>query len=96
MLKPTPESSRPDGTESHSDTVSAGQVQGRVDPGKAPGRQNERLPHERDESARATGQRPTEDPPSSDKQISKAAEDIEAGRLDTDRRGIPNDVPKGN
>jgi hypothetical protein len=26
---------------------------------------------------------------------SACAQDIERGRVDTDRRGIPNDVPKG-
>lgn len=94
MRKSTPGSTRPDGGDSHSDTVSTEQVQGRPEPGSAPQRRNERLPHERDESARATGQRLNENPTPSDRQISQAGEDIEAGRVDTERRGIPNDIPK--
>ena len=94
MRKSTPGSTRPDGGEAHSDTVSTEQVQGRPEPGRPPERRNERLPHERDESARATGQRQNENPTPSDRQISQAGEDVEAGRLDTERRGIPNDIPK--
>jgi hypothetical protein len=52
-----------------------------------------RLPHERDESARATGDRLRENPAPSDRQISQAGEDVERGLVDTDRRGVPNDVP---
>lgn len=94
MRKSPPDSTRPDGAASRSDTASTEQVQGRLEPGTAPERRNERLPHERDESARATGRRQTENPTPSDRQISKAGEDVEAGRLDTERRGIPNDIPK--
>ena len=75
------------------DTSSYERAQGAVRH-ETPERRNERLPHERDESARATGDRLAERPPPSDKQISRAAEDVERGRLDTDRRGIPNDLPK--
>ena len=56
---------------------------------------NPRMPHERDESARATGDRLTENPVPSDRRISDAGNDVEQGRVDTDRRGVPNDVPKG-
>jgi len=52
-----------------------------------------RLPHERDESARATGDRLRETPVPSDRQISQAREDVGRGLVDTDRRGVPNDVP---
>jgi len=52
-----------------------------------------RLPHERDESAGATGDRLRESPTPSDRQISQAGEDVERGLVDTDRRGVPNDVP---
>jgi hypothetical protein len=72
------------------DTSSYEQAQGAD---AVPQRRNERLPHERDESARATGNRLAERPTPSDKQISDAREDVERGRVDTDRRGIPNDLP---
>ena len=51
------------------------------------------MPHERDESARATGDRLREKPVPSERQISDAVRDIERGAVDTDRRGVPNDVP---
>ena len=54
-----------------------------------------RMPHERDESARATGNRADQDVPPSKKEISQAAEDVESGQRDTDRRGVPNDIPAG-
>ena len=92
MRKSTPQSTRPDGARTRSDTQSSEQSQG--GPGTAPQRRNDRLPHERDESARATGERLQENPVPSDTQISKAGEDVEAGRVDTDRRGVPNDIPK--
>ena len=96
MRNNTPESTLPDGRKADSDTVSTTQPHGAVEPGKPAQRRNERMPHERDESAGATGDRKSEDPTPSDRQISKASEDVEAGRVDTDRRGIPNDVPKGS
>ena len=92
----TPESTRPDGRPADSDTVSTEQPHGAVEPGKTAQRQNSRMPHERDESASATGNRLDEDPTPSDLQISKAHEDIEAGRVDTDRRGVPDDIPKSS
>jgi hypothetical protein len=81
--------------ETKADTVSYEQAEGAAAPEGTPqGRRNDRLPHERDESARATGDRLRERPAPSEKQISRAEEDVESGRVDTDRRGIPNDLPK--
>jgi hypothetical protein len=59
-----------------------------------PNERDPRLPHERDESARAKDDRLREKPPPSQKQISQAGEDVERGLVDTDRRGVPNDLPK--
>ena len=78
------------------DTASYEQSQGRPDPHAVPGRRNERTPHERDESAEATGDRLQENPVPSGKEISQAHDDVEEGRIDTDRRGVPNDVPKSS
>jgi hypothetical protein len=76
------------------DTRSFEQLQGRQDPKKAPpNRRNEKMPHERDESARSTGNRLDEQVPPSERQISQAQDDVRSGQVDTDRRGIPNDVP---
>jgi len=55
---------------------------------------NARLPHKRDESAKATGNRLTEDPTPSGREIKQAGDDVARGLVDTDRRGVPNDVPK--
>lgn len=52
------------------------------------------MPHERDESAAPTGSRLDEQPIPSGRKISQAREDVERGLVDTDRRGIPNDLPK--
>ena len=75
------------------DTTSYEQSQGAPE-GVAPHRRNERMPHERDESASATGNRLDEHPVPSDRQISQAHDDVEGGLVDTDRRGVPNDLPK--
>lgn len=75
------------------DTRSYAQSQGAQKPGEPQDRHNARMPHERDESARATGDRMQEDPVPSERQISDARGDVKAGRVDTERRGIPNDVP---
>ena len=72
------------------DTSSQAQPQGGAD---TPKRIQERTPHERDESARATGNRMDEAVPPSGRVVRDAEKDVEQGRLDTDRRGIPNDVP---
>lgn len=77
------------------DTASYEQRPGGTDVKGTPGSvRNPRQPHERDESARASDDRMKQDPPPSERQISQAAEDVERGLVDTDRRGIPNDVPK--
>lgn len=66
---------------------------GAPEPATEPNARKPRLPHERDESARATGDRLKETPTPSDREISQAGEDVERGLVDTDRRGIPNDIP---
>lgn len=76
------------------DTTSYEQSQGAPGEAVTPNRRNERAPHERDESARATGNRLTENPVPSDRQISQAHDDVAGGLVDTDRRGVPNDLPK--
>jgi hypothetical protein len=78
------------------DTASYEQLLGSSRKPGAPGNlQNPRQPHENDESAHQTGDRMRQrERPPSDRQISQAAEDVESGRVDTDRRGIPSDVPR--
>jgi hypothetical protein len=49
------------------------------------------LPHERDESARGTGMH--EKPARTGSTIAQAGEDVERGLIDTERRGVPNDLP---
>jgi hypothetical protein len=109
MTGKTPERSRTNKkvsrrTRLNTDTSSYEQVQGAADPavdsqadGKprnAPAlRRHPRQPHERDESASGTGDRLQEERPPSDDQISVAREGVEAGQVDTDRRGVPNDLP---
>lgn len=77
------------------DTASYEQLQGSPDTHGAPGKlRYPKQPHERDESAEPSDDRlKDESRPPSDRQISQAARDIESGRVDTDRRGIPSDVP---
>jgi hypothetical protein len=84
----------PDPQKSDSDTASYKQRMGGDDPPAPRGGANPRLPHERDESAIATGNRHDEKPMPSDRQISQAGEDAEHGLVDTDRRGVPDDLPK--
>ena len=74
-----------------SDTSSQEQLQGTSDPAVKPARSNPRLPHERDESATATGRH--EKPARTGADIAQAGEDAERGLVDTERRGVPNDVP---
>ena len=52
-----------------------------------------KMPHERDESAGASGDRDDHEQPASRRQITQAHKDVERGMVDTDRRGTPNDVP---
>ena len=75
-----------------SDTAAEGQSVG-TDRGAPPGPPDPRMPHERDESARATGDRLRETPAPSERRITDAGRDVERGIVDTDRRGVPNDVP---
>jgi hypothetical protein len=76
------------------ETSSYEQHPGGTDSKGAPGSvRNPRQPHERDESARASGAGSKDDRPPSDRQITQAAEDVERGLVDTDRRGIPDDIP---
>lgn len=94
MSQRTRQSRNPsDTSKSRFDTATQAQPMGGDDPrlprtGAVP-----RLPHERDESARGTGDRLRENPAPSDRQISQAGEDVERGLVDTDRRGVPNDLP---
>ena len=87
--KPPP----PDSAKSDTDTASYGQRTGGDDPPAPDHGPSPRLPHERDESARATGDRLGEKPAPSGRRISQAGADVERGLVDTDRRGVPNDVP---
>ena len=75
------------------DTSSYEQPHGEQDPKSEPNRRYEKMPHERDESAESTGNRLDQKVPPSSRQISQAHDDVESGQLDTDRRGVPNDVP---
>jgi hypothetical protein len=52
-----------------------------------------KMPHERDESARDTGNRMRESMPPPGGEIRQAYRDIEHGLSDTDRRGVPDDIP---
>ena len=76
----------------HGDTTPIAQPQGAGAQGTENSRQT-RMPHERDESASTTGNRMDQDPPPSEAQISDAVDDLQAGREDTDLRGVPDDIP---
>jgi hypothetical protein len=95
MSQKTPKPRDPSGgAKPDTDTASQKQRMGGDDPPAPRGEPHSpRLPHERDESARATGNRLHEDPPPSGGRISQAGEDVKRGLVDTDRRGVPNDVP---
>lgn len=92
MAKETPTDPARD---SSTDTSSFEQPHGEQDPHVKPNRAYEKMPHERDESARSTGNRLDQKVPPSEHRISQAHEDVESGQVDTDRRGIPDDVPSG-
>jgi len=96
MHKNQPKSPGPDGRPLEADTQAVTQALGAVKEAQNAEQRSVRLPHERDESATATGNRMTEDPTPSDRQISKAGDDVARGLVDTERRGVPNDVPKGS
>lgn len=93
--KPSSTEHKPDGDapDRDTDTGSYAQPQGATGERETPNRPNQKLPHERDESSGSTGDRLDEDLPPSERQISQAQKDIAAGLVDTDRRGIPDDVP---
>lgn len=74
------------------DTASYEQLQGSTRTDSTP-RKVEKTPHERDESAADTGNRLGEARPPTAREITQAHHDIESGLEDTDRRGVPNDVP---
>jgi hypothetical protein len=74
-----------------SDTTAYEQLQGAQD---RPNKRDAKMPHERDESARSTRDRLDQAPPASDSQVRRAHDDVEEGRVDTDRRGVPNDIPR--
>ena len=94
---------KPSGTESdpaagtalNTDTASYEELQGSPDVHGGAGKlRYPKLPYERDESAEACPDRLKDEArPPADAQISDAAADVESGRIDTDRRGIPSDVP---
>lgn len=86
--KPAPEN--PDRTTVDPDTSTQEQPQVGAD---APNRRPARLPHERDESAIGTGNRMNEPAPPSKRLIKDAEKNVDEGQLDTERRGVPNDVP---
>ena len=76
------------------ETASYEQLHGATDPHGAPGQlRYPRQPHERDESARNMGNRLDQPLPPSEREISQAHQDTERGLVDTERRGVPNDVP---
>jgi hypothetical protein len=79
---------------SDTDTASYDELQGVPDPRSKPDGRNAKMPHERDESARGMGNRLDEALPPSEREISQAHADIERGLVDTERRGIPNDLPR--
>ena len=77
----------------NTDTPSYEQLHGEQDPKAKPHRRYEKMPHERDESAQSTGNRLDQQVPPSERQITQAHDDVESGQVDTDRRGVPDDVP---
>jgi hypothetical protein len=74
------------------DTASYEQLQGSTRADSAP-RKLEKTPNERDESATDTGNRLDQARPPTAREIAQAHDDIESGLRDTDRRGVPDDVP---
>ncbi len=87
-----PDNAHADRSVRDADTTSYSQRRDTQDSGSAPERPQEKLPHERDESARSTGNRLDETAPPSEGRISQARADAESGQRDTDRRGVPNDI----
>jgi hypothetical protein len=94
-MRKKPQDRPPDDPQTDTDTSSFEQLHGTQDPKTTPNRPYEKMPHERDESARPSDDRMNEPAPPSGRQISQAQKDVAAGKVDTDRRGVPNDVPGG-
>jgi hypothetical protein len=93
--KPDDLERQPKGAKHDTDTSSIEQLHGTQDSRSTPNRPYEKMPHERDESARPADDRSNESAPASQRQISQAQKDVAAGLVDTDRRGVPDDVPGG-
>jgi hypothetical protein len=72
------------------DTSSSRQQQGTQTPRTSP---QPKMPHERDESTPAAKSRSEPVRPTSDARISQAHDDVVQGKVDTDRRGTPSDIP---
>ena len=91
MTRSHKHSANTDGT----DTSSYEQVQGAHTERAELNRRNEKTPNERDESAQTTPSTRKEDARKSDEKMTQAHKDISRGLLDTDRRGVPDDIPRG-
>jgi hypothetical protein len=74
------------------DTATYQQLKGSTR-GDSENRKLEKMPHERDQSASDTGNRLDQALPPMEREIDQAHDDIESGLQDTDRRGVPDDVP---
>jgi hypothetical protein len=59
----------------------------------AENRKVEKMPHERDQSASDTGNRLDQAVPPTEREMTQAHDDVESGLQDTDRRGVPDDIP---
>ena len=64
-----------------------------IDPGQPSNQGDLRLPHEHDESPKAGRDADTSSSPLPRQVIEQAASDITRGLRDTERRGIPTDIP---
>lgn len=64
-----------------------------LDPGQASNRGDLRMPHEHDESPKAGRDADNSSTPLARQVIEQAASDITRGLRDSERRGIPSDVP---
>ena len=93
MPNKTPKSADKPGAARDTDTSSYAQPHA-PDSKTAQNERYEKAPHERDESAKSTGNRLDQQVPPSQRQISQAHDDVESGQVDTDRRGVPDDVPR--
>jgi hypothetical protein len=51
------------------------------------------MPHERDESAVSNATPDNEPRPPSEDRVEQAHNDVKRGLVDTDRRGMPDDIP---